>query len=273
MSKRRNKGSQSQKGSNGGQHPPTSEKCRFGDFPRVQGVQRIEPSTEDNQRYANEQRDRTTQIGLSSNLNWITGVAAGISLLALAALFVSLSISRTQADTSRRELDSSQRPWLTLKVNAEKLVINKEFAVIDPTTAFWTNTGHSVAQNVRYYPWLITNETQTGKECEKSGGTKGAAEREHVGTSSFPGEPTGMTLIAGETGTLQDDLKKSSTPGILTFRLIACIHYNYPLSEARHYTQVTYWVMHKGTQSADFTPEPGVFDIELVQDLNGTEAN
>jgi hypothetical protein len=272
MSKRRNKGSQGHEGSNGGQHPPPPENCRFGDFPRVQVV-RIEPSTEDNQRYANEQRDRTSQTGLSSKLNWITGVAAAISLLALAALFVSLSISRTQADTSRRELESSQRPWLTLKVTGEKLIINKDFAAIDPTTAFWTNTGHSVAQNVSYYPWLITNETQTGKECEKSRVTKEDAERRHIGTASFPGESVGLHFPAGEAGTIQGDLKKTSNPGFLNLRLIACIYYNYSLSDVRHYTQVTYWVMHKGTQNPGFAADPGMFDIELVQDINGTEAN
>lgn len=272
MSKNRNKGGQGNKGSNGGQHPSPPEKCHFGDFPRVQAV-RIEPSSEDNERYANEQRDRTRQIGLSSNLNLITGVAAAISLLALGALYISLGISRTQANTSKREFESSQRPWLTLQVRAEKLVIKKEFAVIDPTTAVWTNTGHSVAQNVRYYPSLITEETRTGKECE--GISKQAAEEGHVGTAVFPGETVGMEQIAGEKGTLEEDLKKSSTPGFLSFRLIACLSYNSSIDDIRHFTRVEYRV--EQTQvplpGMPAMPNPGVYDIKLVQDINGAEAN
>jgi hypothetical protein len=109
-----NKGGQGQKAANGGQPPSPAEKCRFGDFPRVQPV-RIEPSSEDNKRYANEQRDRTDQIELSFNLNWITGTAAGVSFLALLVVALSVYYNRvaTNAAVSQAKTGSTTKALKT----------------------------------------------------------------------------------------------------------------------------------------------------------------
>ena len=276
MSKKWTKGGQ---GANSGQQPPPPE-CRFGDFPRVQAV-RIESSSEDNQRYTNEQTDRTTQIGLSSDLNWITGIAAVVSFLALVVLGVSLHYSQvatnaavSQAKTAQSEFESSQRPWVSVSVvGVGKLFIRANMMYISPTVFVARNSGHSVAEHVSYHGYIVPSDKENGTECDEAAQAIKSAGKYPIGAVIFPGDEVKGTFDAFDFGGVDEEFKTSSTPGAMAPRLVACIVYTSPVDKVPHYTRVVYWIYHQGTQNPTFTRDAESYDIEIASDINGSTAN
>jgi hypothetical protein len=288
VSNRGSNGGRGQKGSNGGRQPPPPEKCKFGDFPRVQAV-RIEPSSEDNRRYSHEQSDRSNQLELSANLNWITGISAGVSFLALLGLIASvvitkkaLTLSKTatdaavaQAKIAQLEFESSQRPWISLKVvEVGKLILVGNNMIIEPTAFTAKNSGHSVAENVSYKAFIVMSNKEDGTECDAAAGARKSAGEYAVGTVIFPGDEVYGQFNAYDftPGGLDQEFKDTSTSGMIAPRLVACIVYSSPADKLPHYTRIPYWIFHKGTQNPNFSRDGGPYDIDVRPDFNGSTA-
>ncbi|RSL15558.1 hypothetical protein EDE15_1049 [Edaphobacter aggregans] len=110
----------------------------------------IESSSKGNERYDEEKKNRETTLRTAKHLNWITGVAAAISLLALVALYMSISVSRTQARIAQQEFEMSQRPWVGLAdpITISKLVDDPRGSMDIEITAKVKNFGNSPAFNV-----------------------------------------------------------------------------------------------------------------------------
>jgi hypothetical protein len=262
LSKQRNNRGSGDHGSKDGQNPTQSPKCFYKPPPGIQTV-RIEPSTKDYQRDTEQETYQSNQIRLARWLNWITAIAAGCSLCALGFLYQSTTAATSQAKTAQQEFKASQRPWVSLSVTAEILFIRGDNVWLQPTSITMVNYGHSVAKNVRYRPWLIAEERETSKECETSTDVRAGE-----GQILFPSEVGKGTFDAIDYSGLQAELKKTSTRGSISFRLIGCVLYSSTIDDLPHYTRVSYWVRAK-----DVIGGPGEYHISLEPDFNGADAN
>ena len=282
VSKGRKKSGQNNKGANGGQQPSPPEKCLF-ERPSVQAI-RIEPSSEENKRYSDEQSDRRKQLKISVLLNWITAIGAGISFLALVALFVSLSFSRkatnaavSQAETTQREFESSQRPWLygseyqvgQLELGGSVPQMNIAFSI--------TNVGHSVARNVSFAAILVPNDRDGGRKCESiAKEVRENAPALHTGYTVFPNQKGGFRWVAYANLTQMQESREhpvvAGDPKKVTLKLISCLSYTSSVDQSPHYTQLTFFVRHRGTGAYYFDVDSPSQDVELEMDINGTNA-
>jgi hypothetical protein len=109
-----------------------------------------QPSIKDEQ-WHNEQKgywERQTRA--AERLNWITGIAAGIALLALIPLFIQTRTSQTTAQTAidqlkltKTSLQTTERAWVTVKGAQVRPLIGSGKV---PTVAMeWRNSGRSPA--------------------------------------------------------------------------------------------------------------------------------
>jgi len=261
----------------------TAEKCLF----TKAGVQavRIEASTEDSKRFSNEQEDRKKQLKLADRQNWITGIGAGISFLALVFLFGGLLLNKTstdaavsQAKTAQSEFVSSQRPWVSLEVvEVGKLYLRGNLLFIEPAIYIAKNHGHSVAETVSFHGFIVMNDKENGRECDDA--VDGARESQGGGypdgTIIFPDDTVKAQFDAHDytTGGLDHEFQTSPSPGQITPRLVACVVYTSPLDKSAHYTRVVYWIYHKGTRNINFSRDAESYDIDIHADFNGSTAN
>jgi hypothetical protein len=239
-------GNKHQQGTPKGEQQPLPEKCLFV-RPQVQAV-RIETASDDKERYADEKENRRQQLILSSNLNRITAIGAGISVFTLIALFISLNYSReatkaaiSQSQTSQREFESSQRPWVSLDAQATEITVGGDGRGIFIAKYTLNNVGHSVARNVETRGMIIPIGEETGKECVVDQGWRDTLKRVQGGVVIFPGQ----AFIS-----------------------------NWPAPVAIHKfdgaTKIEYWV--DNADSALMTPG-GKHQVQLRMDINGTEAD
>lgn len=258
-----------QRGGNEGGDSSPVEKCLFV-RPQVQAV-RIEASSEDKERHSDEKRYWDKQIRLASNLNRITAVGAAISVFTLVALFFSLRYTReatgaaiSQSQTSQREFESSQRPWVSLDVSGAQMVVYRAGA--GEITVYYrlNNMGHSVATNVMFKGYVVPVQEETGKECEVSQEWLDTLKSKQGGTIIFP------TQTAA--GAWPAVIRIHFQPN-MGLRFVGCLFYASPVDKSPHVTQLEYWIQKRGGGFIYPPPEGGSFDIDLKQDINRTQAN
>lgn len=104
----------------------------------------VQPTTEDNQRHAKEENYHGRQTELASSLNWITGIAAVITLVGVIA---SLAIGIFNISSSRKALETDQRAW----VMTEPSVTEKNSGGTYFKVPF-RNTGHTPALHT--HAWI-----------------------------------------------------------------------------------------------------------------------
>ena len=188
MKKKWSKGRQNQEGSNSGQQVPLSEKCPY-------VTVHVKSTAEDKDRDAYDKSYKSAQLKLSAKLNRITAIGAALSFLAFIGLCVSLYFTRNatlaaskQAETSRLEFESSQRPWVAVtNVNADNLMTSG-LPHLDYTSITVSNVGHSVAMRVVYHPALIKNDDYSGNECKSvADELRAVPDQEQRGIVLFPG--------------------------------------------------------------------------------------
>jgi hypothetical protein len=253
------------KGANGDQNPPNPNRCIYKPPTGIHSV-RIEPTTEDHDRDAEQKTYQTRQIGLSRGLNIITSVAAALSFCALLLLYRSTDAATKQAKTAQNEFVSSQRPWVSLEViDTGQLILNYNRMAIDGVAYSINNVGHSVATNVIFKPIIEPFANETFRECEVSESSKKTIKAVQFGNALFPSQTFhGTWPTAGFT------YGEHSNSGL---KLIACISYTSSIDNATHFTRVGYWITDKTSPQDLLLPNSGAHTIQLVMDINGTKAN
>jgi hypothetical protein len=113
-----------------------------------------QPATKD-ERWHNEQKgywERQTRA--AERLNWITGIAAGIALLALIPLFIQTTTSQTTAQTAidqlkmtKTSLQITERAWVTVKAAQAKPPVAT--GQIQEVAVELRNSGHSPALRIK----------------------------------------------------------------------------------------------------------------------------
>ncbi|NYF90338.1 hypothetical protein RBB79_12160 [Tunturiibacter empetritectus] len=284
MSKNRNNRGNTKDSPNRGENPTQTEKCRFS-IPTVQAV-RIEPSSEDKEKYSNEENYRRKQLDLSVYLNWITAIAAAISLLALAALFISLWFTRIatqaatkQATTAQREFESSQRPWLATQYAHDALLVIAPDSISLQMAVSMSNVGHSIAQNVIFRPILMENWRGNLTDCETwSENVEKQAAIVSGGIVIFPNQVLGpFTRAAFLTkDKIADAFRNPDRPGKVTFKVVGCVAYTSSIDDKPHHTKFVFNVMPKGSSiqnDFDLAPTSQNIPVDLEMDINQITAN
>jgi hypothetical protein len=189
VKKKWNKGGKNQECSHGNQPPSPVEKCLV---PRDVRTIKIDSSTEDTKRYLQEESDRERQLSLSVILNWITGVGAAISFLALVAIAIGLFFTRQQtqaaldqARTTQAEFVSSQRAWVALDIKSVHREARTPVADVEFTLR---NIGHSIAKIVILRPRFVLDGRETGHECDRAEQIQRDDEIANSGNVIFPGD-------------------------------------------------------------------------------------
>jgi hypothetical protein len=129
------------------------------------------------------------------------------------------------------------------------------------------NVGHSIAENVMFYPHLIDRAHETGKECDYSSKDRAIAGQHDAGMVIFPERGAEVTDIPA---VMWPPNSVDSTSGV---RLIGCVNYISPIDNTFHYTRMAYWVSHEESPNSYFQPIPGVQQITLTADINGESAD
>jgi hypothetical protein len=94
----------------------------------------------------------------------------------------------SQAEISKEELAASERPWVAFEVTDGTIQISDKAATI-VSTARVVNSGHSVAKNLAYRPFLAVDERYSGRECESAAkDAQKMAGDAHPGTVVFPNQ-------------------------------------------------------------------------------------
>jgi hypothetical protein len=249
---------------------------------------RVEKNAKDDERYTEERDSRSAQLRTARHLNRITIGAGVVSFLGLGVLYGSLILTGkalkltkqatdaavSQAQTAQSEFESSQRPWVSVRVvQVGKLITRGNIMVIDPTVFEAKNSGHSVAENVSYHGYVVPSDKENGGECDGAAKAIKSAAVYPIGSVIFPGDEVKGSALAYDFGKVDEEFRTSSTPGSMALRLVVCLVYTSPVDKLPHYTRVVYWIFHKGTQNSNFTRESESYDIELAGDINGSTAN
>jgi hypothetical protein len=208
---------------------------------------RIEPDPREKQRYADEQDYRKRQLARATTLNTITRVGTMAGLVGFLVLLGTLIITKQSVNTANRQLEASQRPWISFDMSiVGPLTFDTNGASMRTRFAL-RNAGPTPAVlsiNTTFYTYTL-NAQDTESERRKACLGRSPLP-ELLNETLFPGEttPNGVMPRPERILTLsKDEVKRMLTQQpLVNPTVIACIFYRATFNNTTRHTIKIYRV-------------------------------
>jgi hypothetical protein len=201
---------------------------------------------------------------------WAAVIYAGLTAGLLIYSHQAAISAQKSADFAQKEFEFSERPWISItKLEATQLVYDHNLATGYTVLNYeLKNVGHSVANNVMFFPHIVSQTEETFTDCSAPpNGWQSEMKLKQGGILIFPEQAAdGVGYPA--------PLRIKKVEPNASLRLIACVFYTSPADTAVHHTKIEFWIDRTDQQNQTFDlTTNGTFAIRVRPDINGTEAN
>jgi hypothetical protein len=185
------------------------------------------------------------QLNVAIGLNIITLLAAVAGLFGLYILYGTLNATRIQANTAQRELELSERPWISAKIEVRKqLSFDAKRKGIMTIATNLINSGHPVALNVEFRNAIVPLGASAAISNQIQQFCEPLRKRPHQIFTNvvFPGDASPVAEVVAfspEDVAKALDLMHRLDPKMdeITALVISCIDYQFSFTVEHHQTQ------------------------------------